>query len=57
MKSSDASKVIAKMWNNEQLETVKLFEALSRMAVKIHKEKYQNYQYKPKKKCPLKSRK
>ncbi|RIA92407.1 hypothetical protein C1645_765225 [Glomus cerebriforme] len=46
--SAHISKEISKMWDNESRETIELFEALARMAVKRHKERYgENYKYNP----------
>ncbi|PKY22579.1 hypothetical protein RhiirB3_470974 [Rhizophagus irregularis] len=43
------SKDIAKMWDNEKKETIELFEALARISVKKHIERYgEDYRYNPK---------
>lgn len=50
LKSSEISKRVSTMWEKEPIETKALFEVLSRMAVKKHKEIYgEDYKYAPNK--------
>jgi hypothetical protein len=47
--SSIITKKISEMWSQESRETIELFKALARMAVKKHIERHgENYKYKPK---------
>jgi hypothetical protein len=52
LKSSEVSKIVGGMWNNETPDVKILFEALARLSEKAHSRKYRDYRYKPKQRKP-----